>query len=99
MDQQRKKQVKALLFELALLYFGVLLFLFCVQRHYMYFPDARRPQPDLSGVGDMQVMDAVTSDGLTVSGWYKAPAAADKPVILLFHGNAANIANRAFKAR
>jgi uncharacterized protein len=98
MDEKRKKRVKDLLLEVALLYLGLLLMLYFIQRHMMYFPDARRPVPAAFGMGDMSVIDVTTVDNLRLSGWYKAPAAG-RPVIILFHGNGGNIGGRNFKAR
>ncbi len=68
------------------------------QRSLLYFPDKALPRLDTIGVGDMSEVKLQTADGLSLTAWYKGPAA-DLPVIVLFHGNAGSIANRAFKAR
>jgi uncharacterized protein len=99
MNEKRRKELKIFLFELLFLYFGLLLYLFLVQRHFMYFPDVTRPVPATFGAADMKVIDVRTRDGLTISGWFKAPADKGKPVVIIFHGNAGNIAMRNFKAR
>lgn len=98
MDAKRKKHVMDSLLGLVLLYLGVLLMLYFIQRHMMYFPDVTRPVPSVYGVADMIVIDVGTADGLTLQGWYKAPAAG-RPIIVLFHGNGGNIGGRNFKAR
>ena len=99
MDEKRKKNVMDSLLGLVLLYLGFLLMLYFIQRHMMYFPDVTRFVPSAAGVADMSVIDVTTADGLTLQGWYKAPPAPGKPVIILFHGNGGNIAGRNFKAR
>ncbi|HTK85234.1 MAG TPA: alpha/beta fold hydrolase [Patescibacteria group bacterium] len=99
MDEKRKKKVKGLLFEIAFLYFGLLAFLYFYQRHMMYVPNVSRPEPAAYGCSDMAVVNVTTADGLTLYGWYKAPAKPDKPLLLMFHGNAGNIGTRNYKAR
>jgi fermentation-respiration switch protein FrsA (DUF1100 family) len=46
----------------------------------------------------MQEVHAKTNDGLELLGWF-APPKKDKPLLILFHGNAGSIADRAHKAR
>ncbi len=68
------------------------------QRSLLYFPGGGLPSPALVGLAEMATMTLTTDDRLTLSAWYKAPAAGGH-VIVLFHGNAGTIADRAFKAR
>lgn len=78
---------------------AVLLFVLLVvgQRSLLYFPDTTRP--DMAALLPGRWIAAHTSDGLTLHGWFTPPADDTAPVVLLFHGNAANIAPRADKAR
>lgn len=99
MNEKNKKRLKALLYEIVFLYIGFVAVIFLFQRHMMYVPDVTRPEPAAFNCGDMSVIDVVTTDGLTLHGWYKAPAGKDKPVILMFHGNAGNIGYRYYMAR
>jgi uncharacterized protein len=65
-------------------------------RLYMYFPDPTRTAPAEVGLDGIEEVDIATTDGVTLVAWY-APAKKDKPTILYFHGNGANVANRAPK--
>lgn len=65
-------------------------------RTFMYFPDPTRVPPAAAGLGGVREVELVAGDGTKLIGWY-APAKADRPTILYFHGNAANAANRASK--
>ncbi len=84
---------------LALIYLGVMVFLFIIQRSLMYFPEQTRPDRNLFNAQDMEIISVRTEDGLDLEGWYKAPADPEKPVIVMFHGNAIHIGARAYKAR
>jgi uncharacterized protein len=65
-------------------------------RRYMYFPDPTRTTPAEAGLDNIEEVEIATTDGVTLVAWH-APAKADKPIILYFHGNGANAANRASK--
>jgi fermentation-respiration switch protein FrsA (DUF1100 family) len=66
------------------------------QRHLMYFPSVTwRTSPQEVHA---EAVTYKTVDGLTLTSWY-VPPKGDKPVFVLFHGNAGNIADRAFKLR
>ena len=73
--------------------------MFFTQRSYMYIPYKIFPNPALIGVGDMEVIEVTTADGLTLKALYKAPATPSMPVVVLFHGNGGSIAIRGFRAR
>ncbi|HEX7198461.1 MAG TPA: alpha/beta fold hydrolase [Dongiaceae bacterium] len=72
----------------ALAYFG--------NRLFMYFPDPARIPPAAVGLAGVEEIEIIAADGTTLVAW-QAPAKGDRPVILYFHGNAANAANRAEK--
>lgn len=89
--------------EIALVLIALYLFvaggMFFMQRSYMYFPDRQNPGDPASFNLRMQVVKVRTSDGLELSGWFAPPSEEGKPVVILFHGNAGNIALRAGKTR
>ena len=65
------------------------------QRSLMYFPTAQFVV-DPGQVKDLEVVNYPTADGLMLSSWY-VPPQGDKPVIVLFHGNAGNLSYRIHK--
>lgn len=72
---------------------------FVMQRTMMYIPSPEKPSLERAGIGGLQEINVRTEDGLNLFGWYKAPAAPDKPVIVWFHGNASNAYITAMRAR
>lgn len=67
--------------------------------HFLFFPDGQDagPPPTLAGV-DGERVGVTASDGREIFGWHY-PAQERAPTVLLLHGNAANVANRAPLAR
>jgi fermentation-respiration switch protein FrsA (DUF1100 family) len=70
-----------------------------VQRALLFYPDPQRPDPGRWGAADFELVGTRTEDGLDITGWYHPPAADDRPVVVLFHGNAGHVGHRVFKAR
>ncbi len=77
-----------LLLTLSLVYISVAGGLYLAQRRMIYFPGTETAAPADYGLGDGIIRTAQTDDGLTLAGWYWPPAAPDRPVVILFHGNA-----------
>lgn len=74
-------------------YLVVCLLVWIFQRKVMYVPDGRDPPlPQLDGLRDVSFQ---TKDGLRLRAWVYEPPS-PKGTVLLFHGNAANRANRLF---
>jgi hypothetical protein len=70
---------------------------YLTQRGFIYLPDARRPDLVMSGAGGTFAAVTLTAaDGIATVSWYRA-AAAGRPTLVLFQGNAGNIADRLFK--
>ena len=79
-------------------YGAIVALAYLFQRSMLYFPGGALPSPARAGLAEMATMALTTEDGLSLVAWYKAPADGGA-VIVLFHGNAGTIADRAFKAR
>lgn len=72
--------------------------MFAGQRRLMYHPGPQPPEPAAVGLPEMTPVAIETDDGLALLAWY-APARKGRPTVVLYHGNAGNIAHRADKAR
>lgn len=83
----------------AVIYFGLLAFLYIFQRSMIYLPDRTVYSPEDAGVPEMSVVELSTNDGFTINAWYNPPTGPNLPTIAYFHGNAGNIANRGFIVR
>jgi uncharacterized protein len=79
-------------------YAGVLAILFFAQRQLMYPADPQRVRPAEIGFAKAQEIELRASDGALLVAWYVAPEPG-KAVVLYFHGNASNIANRTERFR
>jgi hypothetical protein len=81
------------------LYGSVLLLLFLFQRSLIYYPYKLDKQfvfpPYLPGLEEVFI---TCDDGCVINGLF-VPGGADKPTVLIFHGNAGNIAHRDFLLR
>ncbi len=97
-DTSRRQIMNFLLWAIAG-YLFVMLFMYAFQRQFIYHPDTRRPDKSATTVADMQVFSVKTTDGLDLEGWYKPPASHERPVVVMFHGNAGTQAIRDYKAR
>lgn len=90
--------IKATLLTLALGYVTVVLLLYLFQRNLMYMPGVEEGLPAASSVPEMTVAAIQAADGNTSASWYAPPTPGNR-VIVFFHGNAGNIADRDYKAR
>lgn len=82
-----------------LVYVALALGLFLAQRSMIFFPSREAPELRTYGAeGVMQTVRVETADGLSLTGWL-APPGPDKPIIVWFHGNAADHGARFYFAR
>jgi fermentation-respiration switch protein FrsA (DUF1100 family) len=68
--------------------------LYIFQRRILFLPDKNIESPQAYNLQGYEDIMAVASDGESIQLWYKK-ASPGYPTILYFHGNAANLANRA----
>jgi len=81
------------------IYLGLTLCLFAVQRSLLYHPSVGQISPSEFGVPEMQAVDVKTKDGLQLTAWYKPPKNPDDLTLLYLHGNAGHIGYRATKIK
>lgn len=72
--------------------------LFVFQRHMVFQPDRTIQVPGDWRLPLFRVVTVTTADGLGIDGWY-APAAADRPTVVLFHGSGGHLGLREGRAR
>ncbi|HVY62710.1 MAG TPA: alpha/beta hydrolase [Planctomycetota bacterium] len=84
---------------LAIGYAALVAAVYLFQDSLIYFPDRDVPSRESVGLGGAEDVALTTDDGKRLSGWYLAPGGTARPaaLVLLFHGNAGNVANRAWK--
>ncbi|MEQ8664570.1 MAG: alpha/beta hydrolase [Rhodospirillales bacterium] len=90
--------IKTVLATLFAGYLTIVVLLYLFQRNLMYIPGGGPGEPGDAGVPEMRAETIVAADGVGTVSWI-APGASDAKVVVLFHGNAGNIADRGFKAR
>jgi uncharacterized protein len=96
----KQQRIFRVLREVFAIYVFIVVAVFFLQRHMLYFPDASDPgKPKDAGVPEMSAVHVKTADGLDLVGWFAPPARKTGYIVVLFHGNAGNIAMRGFKAR
>jgi len=79
-------------------YMMVVVMAYVFQRSLMYHPDINVPDPAAFGLRDTVVVAYSAGDHTPLQSWYQ-PASQGKPTLVLYHGNAGNIGDRAFKAK
>ncbi len=72
--------------------------LYVAQRSLMYQPDRSHISPALSVIPDASPILITTVDNITLESWYSPPTK-NEQILVYFHGNAGNIADRASKVR
>jgi len=89
-----------LILNLFLLYLAVAAVMFIWQRDFQYAPSVITPgEPAKYGVPEMQTLSVRTDDGIDLLAWFAPPRESDGKIIVLYHGNAGHIGDRAKKAR
>lgn len=84
---------------LAAIYTTVVVAAYHFQRRLLYVPDARRPSTDALAGCDVREIRITAADSLRLLAWYLPPTDASGVLVIYFHGNAGNIADRADRAR
>ncbi|WP_413205461.1 alpha/beta hydrolase [Rhodospirillum sp. A1_3_36] len=84
---------------LGLLWLVLAAFMYFFQRKLQYSPPpGPLPSPEEAGLPEVSPVTLRTEDGLDLVAWYRA-ASAGAPTVILFHGNAGHLGDRATKAR
>ena len=80
-------------------YCGVAATLYFAQRRIVFVPDEARPDVVAVAVPGLQAATLRTAGMLDLLAWWLPPRSGARPVVLYFHGNGGNLANRAARLR
>jgi len=79
---------------LVLAYLTICLLMWALQRQLLYVPDITMETPASYGLAGFEEVDLTSRDGTRLTVWARR-AAAGRPTIVYFHGNAGHLGNRA----
>lgn len=89
-----------ILFFILFAYIAIVVFVYFAQRSLEYAPDRNHPgTPLASGLSEMTEVFSETEDGLRLRAWFAPAKEQQNKIIVMYHGNAGTIADRAHKAR
>jgi uncharacterized membrane protein (UPF0127 family)/pimeloyl-ACP methyl ester carboxylesterase len=97
-NQKMQRKIGRFLFVAVIAYVGMIGMVYLIQRSMQYFPSLTTLSPADTKVPEMTPQVLTTADGLAVTSWIWLPEDA-KQVVVIFHGNALDLAARDFKAR
>jgi uncharacterized protein len=82
------------------IYLGLLAGVYFCQRQLEYLPVPDwAGTPKENGVPEMSIVTVKTSDNLSLMGWFAWPKMPSQKVVVIFHGNGANLGSKAARAR
>lgn len=86
--------MKAFLFKafrtLVVVYIGVLIALYFLQRSFMYFPPSDKPRLSEASLANISEVEIVSSAGDNAIAWWAQPTD-NHPVVMFFHGNGSSV--------
>lgn len=97
LQKRRSHKISRFVVTLVLTYFILCTAITLEQRALMYFPDRSVFEPAAWGLSELQPLRTVTSDGLTITSWHRAPHDPAKPTIMFMQGNAGHAGHRNHK--
>lgn len=83
----------------AVLYAGILGYMYFNQQSLLYKPDGELPDPASVGLADVDALSLPMADGTVLTVWSAPAATADAPTVLFFHGQSGNLGDRADRMR
>ncbi|WP_109313434.1 alpha/beta hydrolase [Ruegeria sp. AU67] len=84
---------------LAVIYAGIVGYMYVNQQSLLFKPDGELPAPNTVGLADVESVSFTMSDGVTLTAWSAPPATDDAPTVLFFHGQSGNLGDRADRMR
>ncbi|WP_170416652.1 alpha/beta hydrolase [Ruegeria atlantica] len=84
---------------LAVIYAGIVGYMYVNQQSLLFKPDGELPAPNSVGLADVDSVSLTMSDGVTLTAWSAPPAIEGAPTVLFFHGQTGNLGDRADRMR
>lgn len=97
--ERAKRVLLGLLLAGAVLYAGILGYMYFNQQSLLYKPDGELPDPTDVGLADVDVLSLPMTDGTVLTAWSAPAATPDAPTVLFFHGQTGNLGDRADRLR
>ncbi|SDW14377.1 hypothetical protein SAMN05444358_10141 [Ruegeria halocynthiae] len=94
-----KSVLVGLLLAGAVIYAGIVGYMFLNQQSLLYQPDGELPDPASVGLADVDVLSLPMADGAVLTAWSAPAAIPDAPTVLFFHGQSGNLGDRADRLR
>ncbi|UWR02150.1 alpha/beta hydrolase [Ruegeria conchae] len=83
----------------AIIYAGIVGYMFLNQQSLLYKPDGELPDPSSVGLADVEMQSVPMTDGTVLTVWSAPAAVQDAPTVLFFHGQSGNLGDRADRLR
>ncbi len=83
----------------AIIYTGIVGYMFLNQQSLLYKPDGELPDPSSVGLADVEMQSVPMTDGTVLTVWTAPAAVPDAPTVLFFHGQSGNLGDRADRLR
>lgn len=83
----------------AIIYTGIVGYMFLNQQSLLYKPDGELPDPSSVGLADVEMQSVPMTDGTVLTVWAAPAAVPDAPTVLFFHGQSGNLGDRADRLR
>ncbi|WP_319545147.1 alpha/beta hydrolase [Ruegeria conchae] len=83
----------------AIIYAGIVGYMFLNQKSLLYKPDGELPDPSSVGLADVEMQSVPMTDGTILTVWAAPAAVPDAPTVLFFHGQSGNLGDRADRLR
>ncbi|RLK11401.1 alpha/beta hydrolase [Ruegeria conchae] len=83
----------------AIIYAGIVGYMFLNQQSLLYKPDGELPDPSSVGLADVEMQSVPMTDGTVLTVWAAPAAVPDAPTVLFFHGQSGNLGDRADRLR
>jgi len=94
-----RRSVLRLLVVCAVLYAGIVTYMYANQQSLLYKPEGELPAPSAVGLADVNVLSLPMADGTLLTAWSAPPAVDGAATVLFFHGQSGNLGDRSDRMR